>query len=317
MEARKAEKPEYRGLKLVVWAVLILVALGWGVKDYRTSQVFGTDKRYSLIITGESGETTLVSFDPTEKRILSLSYPSELLVKSRSVGEYQLGSLYKLGEYEREGGEFARRKIQGFMRIPMQGYVITQKSKVKSQNSEVKSQSLSRSLLTKSLWGRVGGRNKSNLSRLDALTLLSRINIYTWKEATQDELIRAGVLTQTDGIMRFHPERLQEYVGSRLFDWQVGVAGLTVAVVNNSGIDGLGGDIADFLTNLGFDVVAVRSGTEQKEVSRVVTSDSKKYRREVDYLQNLFGWPEAEEADTQDYRAEIVVYVGVDAVKLF
>ena len=163
----------------------------------------------------------------------------------------------------------------------------------------------------------MGGRNKSNLSRLDALTLLSRINIYTWKEATQDELIRAGVLTQTDGIMRFHPERLQEYVGSRLFDWQVGVAGLTVAVVNNSGIDGLGGDIADFLTNLGFDVVAVRSGTEQKEVSRVVTSDSKKYRREVDYLQNLFGWPEAEEADTQDYRAEIVVYVGVDAVKLF
>ena len=306
MEARKAEKPEYRGLKLVVWAVLILVALGWGVKDYRTSQVFGTDKRYSLIITGESGETTLVSFDPTEKRILSLSYPSELLVKSRSVGEYQLGSLYKLGEYEREGGEFARRRIQGFMRIPVQGYLITGNSNVKS-----------RSLLTRALWGRVGGRNKSNLSRLDALTLLSRINIYTWKEATQDELIRAGVLTQTDGIMRFHPERLQEYVGSRLFDWQVGVAGLTVAVVNNSGIDGLGGDIADFLTNLGFDVVAVRSGTEQKEVSRVVTSDSKKYRREVDYLQNLFGWPEAEEADTQDYRAEIVVYVGVDAVKLF
>src|SRR3989339_1340366 len=145
MEARKAEKPEYRGLKLVVWAVLILVALGWGVKDYRTSQVFGTDKRYSLIITGESGETTLVSFDPTEKRILSLSYPSELLVKSRSVGEYQLGSLYKLGEYEREGGEFARRKIQGFMRIPVQGYVITGNSNVKS-----------RSLLTRALWGRVG-----------------------------------------------------------------------------------------------------------------------------------------------------------------
>jgi len=141
---------------------------------------------------------------------------------------------------------------------------------------------------------------------------------YTWKQAEESELARAGVLEKREqGGYLYQSDRLQQYVETRLFDWGIGAKGVTIAVVNESGIDGMGSDMASFMNNLGLDVVSVRSGSEIREQSRVIAQDLKKYAKTTEILQNLLGLPEPEVGEVETYRAEIVVEVGKDAIELF
>jgi hypothetical protein len=126
------------------------------------------------------------------------------------------------------------------------------------------------------------------------------------------------VTTQDDGVLAYHPERLNQYVGSRLFDWGVGQAHLTVAVVNASGSDGMGNDVADFLNNLGLDVVVVRSSPETEETSVVYTppgvEPSSTVRRTIT---DLFGFTRWEHREMGEYRADLLLIIGKDATNLF
>ena len=297
----------YQWARWVVASVLILIVAGYVSQDYGRSQVVGKQHRFSLVMSGDSGDVSFISFDPVERRVFALPFPKELTIKSRSVGEYSVGSLYKLGQYDSQGGEFVRRKVQGFMRVPIPGYLV------------VKSKRSSEAALKLGLWGAFWqGSEVSNLSTLDAFVLFYQAGSFTWKEASPDELARAGVLENKEGGgYLYRSDRLQQYVGTRLFDWGIGASGVTIAIVNVSGIDGMGSDMADFINNLGFDVVSVRTGSEVADHSRVLVGDLKKYQETTDILQNLLGLAAPEVTDVQSYRSELVVEVGKDAQELF
>ena len=261
--------------------------------------------RFNLAVIVPGSGVSFVSIDPAEKAILSLSFPTSLAIRSRSVGEYSISSLYKLGSYQGEGGEFVRQKIQGFMRVPVPGYLVTGGKVLKAKSS------LRLALLKKIL-----GRAETSLSRFDAALLFYRAGKYSWREVGEDELVRSGVIDSNI----YHPERLQEYVGTRLFDWGIGSSGVTVAIVNASGENGLGSDMADFLSNLGLDVVMVRSasGDERLESSewQVGSSDE---ADELKYIfESLFGLSKPKlEKVPEEYRSRVLIRVGSDAKELF
>src|SRR3989339_1287244 len=79
--------------------------------------------RYSLVVYTEQGGVGFVSIDPVERAVYLVSWPSNLEIKSRSVGSYQVGKLAELGSYEGQAGEFVRRKVQGFMKVPVGAYL--------------------------------------------------------------------------------------------------------------------------------------------------------------------------------------------------
>lgn len=292
-----------------------MILAGMGVGEWRSSQVVGHSRyRFNLaVIVPESG-ISFVSIDPAEKAILSLSFPTSLAIRSRSVGEYSISSLYKLGSYggdadakakASEGGEFVRQKIQGFMRVPVPGYLVREGRELKAKSS-----------LRVALLGAMFGQTKTSLSRFDAMLLYLRGSRYSWREVEEDELIRSGVIEENI----YHPERLQEYVGTRLFDWGLGSSAITVAVVNASGENGLGSDMADFLSNLGLDVVMVRSAEdEEKEVESEWQVESASEAQELRYVfESLFGLGEARiEKIPSEYRSRVLIKVGSDAKELF
>ena len=131
---------------------------------------------------------------------------------------------------------------------------------------------------------------------------------------------RAAVIEKEQDKMIYHPERLQDYVGTRFFDWRIGEEGITAAIINASGVDGLGSDMADFLTNLGMDVVMVRSGrSEDEQPTSLWQVGNEKKGTELSYIfQNLlgFGLPKIEVVPGE-YRAEVLVIVGEDTKELF
>lgn len=293
----------------VKWVVALIVFLIFGglvVKEWQKSQILGKSKyRFNLAMIIPEKGVTFVSIDPTEKSILALPFPTSLAINSRTSGEYSISSLYKLGSYKNEGGKFARQKIQGFMRVPVPGYIV-----VKSEKGEGKS------ILRRSLLKTIFGRPETSLSRFDAIVLYYRVNRYRWREIGQDELVRAGVVEKNI----YHPERLQEYVGTRLFDWGIGESLITVAIVNESGENGLGSDMADFLSNLGLDVVMVRStpGESSLATSQWQVSDDKS-ARELSYIfENLFEFDKPKvETVADEYRSKVLIRVGKDAKELF
>lgn len=294
---------------IVIGLLLIGVLLS---REYFESQVWGSRYRYNLALASESGEVVFVSFDPEEKEIFVIPYPSDLEINSRSVGDYRVGSLYKLGEYADEGGEFVRRKMQGFMRVPVFGY-LTEKGK---ENDNAKSS------LRRGLWIHLfRGGKESSMSRLDAGLLLWRMSEYTWKEVSQEELTRAGIIEQIGDGLQYHPERLKQYLVLKVFDWVVGETNVTVTVINSSGENGLGSDTSEFLSNMGFDVVAVRGGDdlEVKETSSIFIDEREetKHQKIIDLLGQLFDWTEIKVGSTLEYRSEIVVILGRDAKELF
>ncbi len=287
---------------------IVLVVGGLGVKEWRASQIVGhASYRFNLVLVTPGVGVTFVSFDPTEKAVLALPFPPDLSIQSRNSGEYSITALYKLGSYSGEGGMFARQKIQGFMRVPIPGYIVSnshERVKISSQ-------------LRDALWQRIFSLKKmgSSLSRLDSVQLLLAMSRYSWREISGEELVRSGVIVNNI----YHPERLQEFVGRRFFDWGIGADGVSVAVVNASGENGLGSDMADFLSNLGMDVVMVRSATSQEvlEKSHFEIVDDPKLAGFTDLFASLFGFGAPTIGVDPAYRAQIVVWVGRDARELF
>lgn len=304
-------KTKFSGITWVKWALVGLVCLvisGLMIKEYQRSQMAGHSQyRFNMAMIVPDSGITFISFDPAEKSVLVIPFPTNLAINSRSKGEYSISSLYKLGSYRDLGGMFARQKIQGFMRVPVPGYMVVanEKGKVKSQ--------LVRGLLGAAFLPK---RTDSSLSRFDAIMLFFRASRYGYREVPEEELVRAGVIDESV----YHPERLNEYVGSRLFDWGIGAEGVTVAIVNASGENGLGSDMADFLTNLGMDVVMVRSASREEvlEVTEWQVSDDDSALKLGYIFQNLFGFknPKVENI-TDEYRSKVLIRVGKDARELF
>ncbi len=299
----------------VKWVIVILVLLitsGLLLSEWRQSQVVGhTEYRFNLAMVQKESGITFVSFDPSEKSVVMIPFPGKLTIQARSSGEYSIGSLYKLGEYNGEGGMFARQKLQGFMRVPVPGYIVIET--VSENIRRELSLSLIRSLFKQA---------DTSLTKFDIAYLLFRNLTYANRVVTEEELVRAAVLESLSGEAnkyRYHGDRLQEYVGTRFFDWGIGAEKVTVSIVNSSGVDGLGSDMADFLTNLGLDVVMVRSGNGGLLEHSSWQVGSEEDSEEYGYIfQNLFGLDEPKvESIPEEFRASVVIRVGSDAKDLF
>ncbi len=297
-----------RWAKIVGLVILGLVILGIAAKEWNKSQLPGHTKyRFNVAFIVPDRGVTFVSYDPAEKSILALPFPTGMTINSRSSGEYSIASLYKLGSYQGSGGMFARQKIQGFMRVPIPGYVV-------SQSKQIKIKSLIKLSLLKIIFSLK--KSDTSLSRFDAAMLLVSTNTYRYREVGENELVRTGIVEKNT----YHPERLQDYIGTRLFDWGIGNSNITVAIVNASGENGLGSDLADFLSNLGLDVVMVRSAPSNETQDNTVWQvDKNSNVEELSYIfQNLFGFssPKVEEV-SPEYRSMVMIKVGKDAKDLF
>lgn len=308
---RSSGGKKFGWIKWMATMVFLMIVGGMTVKEWQKSQVVGHGQyRFNLaMITPDEG-VVFVSIDPAEKSVLALPFPTNLAITSRTSGEYVVSSLYKLGSYQdKKGGMFARQKIQGFMRVPVPGYVVISESRKNIKNS------FSRAMRQIAI-----GQAESSMSKFDAISLYLRSKAYKWREVSEDELVRAAVLERKNNGFEYHPDRLQEYVGTRLFDWGIGESAITVAIINASGVNGLGSDMADFLTNLGMDVVMVRSLTEQESLTKTEwqVGDLDKEGELQFIFENLFALDQPKvEKIPEEYRAEVLIKVGTDAKDLF
>ena len=294
--------------KVVVYGLVIMVVIGIIIKELRAS-VVDPATRFNLVYIDEGGKrVSVVTTDPVEEKVMIITYPEKLAITSRSVGEYEIGSLYKLGSYKSQGGEFARRKVQGFMRLPIVGYLVN------LDGSGSVESSLKKSMLN-ALWS---NRHENNLTSIDAYRLSQAISSYSGRNVGEDELVRTGVIVRNkDEKLSYSPLALSSYVGKSFFDWGVGREGVTVSIINESGESGLGSDMAEFLDNMGLDVITVKSGSVISDTTKMIVNDPKSSRATLTFMNRVFNFKPYVVGDTAEYRSGIVMWVGKDALELF
>ena len=287
---------------------MIFVLVGYGVREY-TRSVVDPQARFHLLYLDDGGSrVSLASFDPVEQKIVVIEYPPELTIKSRSVGSYEMRNLYTLGGYKGDGGEFARRKVQGFMRLPIIGHMVNTNGLGEIERSL-------RQTLRQSLYRR---GFETNLSWWDRFRLYQELNEASVRVVGKEELLRVGILVSTPDLgWGYNSERLIKYVGSSFFDWGVGQEGATVAIINESGLDGMGSDVASFLTSMGLDVVMVKSGNTIRETTSYTVQEPKQFVKALTLIERVFPFEPYRIGETQEYRADIVFWIGKDALELF
>ncbi|TXH06924.1 MAG: LytR family transcriptional regulator [Candidatus Moraniibacteriota bacterium] len=297
-----------RWAKIMVYSILIMVVIGVFIKELKAS-IVSPETRFNLVYIDEGGKrVSVVTIDPVEEKVMIITYPEKLAITSRSVGEYEIGSLYKLGSYKSRGGEFARRKVQGFMRLPIVGYLVN------LDGSDNTLDSLKKSMM-KAIWSH---KLENNLTTIDAYRLTQAIGSYSTKNVAEEELIRAGLIVRDeDEKLSYNAPALSNYVGKSFFDWGVGREGVTVSIINESGESGLGSDMAEFLDNMGLDVITVKSGSVISDTTRTVVKDPDASRATLTFMSRVFNFKPYELGDTAEYRAGIVMWVGKDALELF
>ncbi len=266
--------------------------------------------RFNFVVADRSGDIYFASLDLVERVATVVELPESLHIRSRSVGEYRVGSLVGLSEYAPEKGDFVRRKIQGFFRVPVSGYLILEK--------DIEKEATGREFVGKVLALSMLGATETNLSIFDRARLGYGLLRSSYRKEDLDSLVKAGVLVEKQGGgFAYSPPRLMAYVDGKFFDWLVGQERKTVAIVDVSGGKGLAQDVADFILNMGADVVLVKEGPGESKSKIVVGSEDDLRSESVRSIGRLLGIELVEVGQMAEYRAEIAVFVGSDLESMF
>ena len=105
----------------------------------------------------------------------------------------------------------------------------------------------------------------------------------------------------------FNQEQMKEKVGDLFKDSVINNMGYTIEIQNGTSIDGLGTEVAGILSREGFNVIAVRTGTQK---SNSFISYPKKRDIYTDSLEGLTGFVQKEGKISQ--AADITIFLGED-----
>jgi len=127
------------------------------------------------------------------------------------------------------------------------------------------------------------------------------------KPSWQAEQLSDGSL-----IYRVNQVWLDELVHQEIFDQEVSQEGLTVAVLNASGVDGVANDISRLISNLGIEVRLVSNLAAQERSEVVISQKSQKDTKTLKKIIGSLGIDTVRVGDILEQRSDMVVIIGRD-----
>lgn len=114
------------GVKYALVLAILLVS-SWLAVRARGS-LWNGSSRFSLIYS-DNVTIQVKNFIPQDKKIVILEIPGEIYTTVPfGYGDYQIKNIYKLGELDDRGGPLLKSSLQALMGIPIDGYVVGNKS---------------------------------------------------------------------------------------------------------------------------------------------------------------------------------------------
>jgi len=307
---------------LVMGVVMILALFGMSLRAYG-QRVWKGDGRITIALkTGQSSSTSsgvyVVSFLESEKAVSVVSFPAGIQVDtSGGHGSWKIESLYPLGELNGKGGELLRRSLSEFLGVPIQGWIVDEKTDPALNREEVirdLQQILGKSLFTPkitnlSLW---------DGSRLLLTLLFTNTSVGDWVDLSQTKILTQRHLP--DGSQSFSADpALVDRLSQQLFSQpQLIDEALSIAVVNATDHQGLGTRAARLIANSGGEIVGVSDRKQMSEETTIIVSGKKNLTSySADFLSNQFLADHVSQGETSGERADLVLVVGEGYYRYF
>ena len=259
----------------------MLILGSWLIKGVKASQWDGQGQFGWVIQTEEIRVKIII---PSQKKLVTLIIPNNTIVKvGFGFGEYRINKVYELGKLANQAGKVLTRTIQEFLGVGIKGWQVGTKSNLSWwDNFRLK-------------WLETFAVNQTKVVELKD------------KPSWQAEQLSDGSL-----IYRVNQAWLDELVHQEIFDQEVSQEGLTVAVLNASGVDGVANDISRLISNLGIEVRLVSNLAAQERSEVVISQKGQKDTKTLKKIIGSLGIDTVRVGDILEQRSDMVVIIGRD-----
>lgn len=288
----------------------------------RQSNWDGVSQRTFVVISGDAQSSTrhltLVMVRGKEKTATVLPLPDNLLIETlRGYGPYKVESLPGLGKLEKLPHTFITQSLAFGMGIDVRDLII-----VAVDPSLTTPQGLQK-LLTQTLLLNA----ESSLAYYDRYVMWTVFGSMRRDQVNVVDLLSANVVkrsTVPGGELTYSADIVKmDVLISQLFsDIEYQKERKVIAVVNTTTEARLATRVARALTMMGVDVVNIQQVSQTLEHTKLEYEDKKlETSRAASLIRSLFSLsPSAEAVSPQhsiEYRADLVLFLGTDAAKLF
>ncbi len=258
-----------------------LIFVSWLIRGVKASQWDGQGQ-FGWVIQAEEMRVKIII--PNQKKLIILIIPNNTIVKvGFGFGEYRINKVYELGKLENQGGKVLTRTIQEFLGVGIKGWQAGNKSNLSWWDK------------FRLKWG-----EKLTVNQTETIELKD-------KASWQPEQLSDGSL-----IYRVNQSWSDELIHQEIFDQEISQEGLTVAVLNASGVDGVAGNISRLISNLGIEVRLVSNLATQDNSEVVINKKSQKDSKTLKKIIDSLGINTVRVSDTLEQRSDIVVIIGRD-----
>jgi len=268
---------------------LILMLTGFNWLWQKASLSLWDGRANFGVVEAEEAGFKLKIYLPSEPARLEMVIPENVMVwMSRDLGEYQLKSVFELGELDQgNGGKLLTRTVQEMMGVGVKGFKV---------------------------------KDRTNLSWWDEWRLLwFKLKNSQLKAVNLKEL---GVLEEkslNDGgkIYRLNEGLMDEWLNQNLFDWKIVEEDLSIALVNASGVEGVAKTVSRLVSNLGGEVRLLRNGDVSEKSRILVGKQEDKKLRTVKVLSGVLGIKEVVVGEVEDFRTQMVIFIAKDYTEVY
>lgn len=287
------QKLEERKVKQTILGLsfigLILALVGFN-RLWQKARLSLWDGKSNLgVVEGGGEDSRLKIFLPSELSRLELIIPGNVMVwLSRDLGEYQLKSVFDLGDLdEGHGGKLLTRTVQETMGVEVKGYDFKEKTNLSWWDR----------------WRLQWFRLKNNQVKVVSLKDLGVLEEESLNDGRQ--------------VYRLNQGLMDEWLNQNLFDEKIVEENLSIALVNNSGVEGVAKTVSRLVSNLGGEVRLLRNGDIIEKSRILVGKPADRKFKTVKVLSQALGIEEVVVGDVEEYRAQMVIFIALDYTRVY
>lgn len=272
------------GISFLLFVVSLIIA-SWLWKKAKNSIWDG--KSFIGVIYQSGADFKLLTILPEYRQYYDWIIPGNtLMTVPRGYGEYQLKNVYNLGQLDKKGGQLLSQTIQNGLAIPVSGWQI---------------------------------KEAANLSWWDKLRLkwVLIFNRKTTKIDLRQVALKALTLSDGTQVYQVNQNLLDETVNRFLFDETMIKEGISLAVINASGIEGEAKTVARLVANLGGDVRMIGNKQVQAQSEILVAKQNLKTSYTVKRLSQALKIDQIKVGIETDLRAEVAVVIARDYTQVY
>ena len=224
---------------------------------------------------------------PKQDRLIKIELPFDLVVEVPfGYGEYQLEKIYRLGELDEKGGELLTRTTQDLMGLSVKGYQYNKQTNLTWWDK------------LRISWFKMKANKNINLSLIEEIGLIETI--------------------LADGSKTLEPSEIliDEFINQYLFDELIVNEGMSVTVLNASGVDNLATKTARIINNLGGQVSIVSNQEENNQSELWLRDKSLLNSMTTSKLKSIFNIEVIKVFKADEYRSDLVLVISKDYSQL-